>query len=99
MPRSDADLRLESAFARYETAVQQGERVELVSARMSLCLLLELSGWEPPPEVRDQMWRDRRSLAELERSREESAVERGLRAASHRPLGSQGTFTPHASAR
>ena len=75
MPEADPDLRLERAFARYERAVEQGERVDLVSARMSLCLLLGLSGWEPPLEVRDQMWRDRRSLTELERAREESDLD------------------------
>ena len=96
MAGTEADLRLARAFVRYERAVQQGERVELVSARMSLCLLLGLSGWEAPPEVRDQMWRDRRSLTELERAREESEVDAALRSPSHRPPGS---VTPHASAR
>ena len=94
MHGTEADLRLERAFAPYERAVQQGERVELVSARMSLCLLLGRSGWEPPPEVRDQMWRDRRSLSQLERAREESDVDETVRSPSHRPPGS---VTPHAS--
>ena len=81
------DRALAEAFARYERALDLGRRTELAAARMALCQLLERTGWEPPAEVRDQMWRDRRTLRDLgqEQERDAPAV---VPPPSHRPPGS-----------
>ena len=88
MQGTDADRRLADAFAWYERAVEAGERDDVVAARLSLSLLLERSGWEVPGEVRDQMWRDRKALREIEQGRSRDVGEMVLRPPSHRPPGS-----------
>lgn len=98
MPTSEADLRLERAFAWYERAFGTGDRADLVAARLSLCLLLERSGWELPGEVRDQVWRDRKALREIEQGRTRDAGEVVLRPPSHRPPGSPRAVLPSSAA-
>ena len=59
------DLRLDAAYDRYERALVQGDRQEVTAARLTLCRLLESTGWSVPPDVRDQMKRDERTLRAL----------------------------------
>lgn len=82
--RSPADdRRLDLAYARYERALLLGDRQEVTEARLTLCRLLESTGWSVPADVRDQMTRDERTLRALA----EEAGRRGvdlLRPPSHR---------------
>lgn len=80
----DQRARLRQAFGDYERALQEGERVDVVRARLALCTALADTGWEPPVEVADQVWRDRRTLRELE-VEQRSAPSEELRPPSHRP--------------
>ena len=79
---------LAAAFARYEAALASGEQARLVLARVSLISQLQAGGWQPPPEVLDQMWRDRRALRELEHERPVDVAD-VLRVPSHRPAASR----------
>ena len=88
MQVTDVDGRIAHTFAWFERAVEAGDRDDIAAARLALCLMLERSGWEPPGEVRDQMWRDRKVLRELEQRRGRDLAEPLLRAPSHRPPGS-----------
>ena len=81
------EQRLLDALSRYERAADAGPRAELVAARAALCALLEASGMELPPEVRDQMWRDQKVLRELDEQRV-AAVSGLIRVPSHRPADS-----------
>jgi hypothetical protein len=86
---SDRELRL--AFARYEQALEDGERQRLRLARLSLCRLLEADGWPVPEEVRAQLWRDRRALLEQEQAQDLVIdLSDAVRLPSHRPVGSIG---------
>lgn len=98
MPRPEADLQLERAFASYERAIGTGARADIAAARLSLCLLLERSGWELPREVRDQVWRDRKALRELEQQPSRDTAEAVLRPATHRPPGSPRAVLPYSAA-
>ena len=75
------------AFRAYEAAVEAGDRAEVAAARMSLCATLQSTGWVPPQEVRDQLWRDQKLVREREQER---AVGLGelFRMPSHRPPAS-----------
>lgn len=94
MQGTEADRRLAETFARYERAVETGDRAELCAARLLLCLVLERTGWEPPAEVRDQKWRDRKALRQLEQEPAHDVVEPVLRPPSHRPPGSPRAVLP-----
>ncbi len=74
---------LDVVFARYERALQQGDRQEVTSARLTLCRLLEATGWEVPADVRDQMARDARTLQTLAEDAGPVTIDL-LRAPSHR---------------
>lgn len=77
------EVRLDAAYTRYERAVVDGDRGEVTAARLSLCRVLEASGWTVPPDVRDQMKRDERTLRAL--AEEAGAPAIGLlRPPSHR---------------
>lgn len=95
---TDVDLRIAQTFAWYERAVEAGDRADVAAARLALCLLLERSGWQPPGEVRDQMWRDRKVLREHEQGRGRDLGEPPLRPPSHRPPGSPRAVVAHSAA-
>ena len=58
----EAAVRVASTTGRDGTADPVALRV-LRQARIALCHVLELSGWEMPPEVRSQLLHDRTQLA------------------------------------
>lgn len=59
------EARLESAYERYERALADGDRQQVTAARLTLCRLLEATGWAVPADVLDQMKRDERTLRAL----------------------------------
>lgn len=75
---------LAEAYEQYEAALASGDHARVVLARVSLIAQLQATGWEPPPEVLDQMWRDRRALREIEHERVVEVAD-VLRLPSHRP--------------
>ena len=68
MPPTDtapADQALRLAYARYTAALPAGDRRELVTSRLALCLALLETGWCAPDAVQEQMRRDEKTLRRL----------------------------------
>ena len=61
----DTENRLRQAYERYDAALPHGDRQELVTSRLALCLALLESGWLPPDAVQEQITRDEKTLRRL----------------------------------
>ena len=56
---------LKAAYERYEVALAEADREELVTARLALCAALVGTGWSAPEAVQEQMRRDEKTLRRL----------------------------------
>lgn len=80
---------LATAFAAYEQALASAERADVARARLGLVAALRADGWDTPAAVRDQVWRDQRTVRDAELDSQLVAYpDEALRAASHRPAAS-----------
>ena len=61
-PSPEGQQRLVEAYADYQAAMMRRDRYEVAAARLRLIRVLVETGWNGPPEVRDQVLRDEKAL-------------------------------------